>query len=230
MSGQRVAVIGGGPSGLAAAKACLEVGLQPTVFEKSRKLGGLWKAGKGGLVWPSLRTNLSRHTCCFSDFIWPEGSPLFPSSAQISEYMEGYGRHFGLERCVRFGYAVTSVDKDGHGKWRVKFKPSDEARPDMAWIHPEDKKKEEKEEVEWFERCIVATGVFSRPSFPPGTHVEGIEEVLGSGTGSVVHCAQYKGPEPFRGKVSLVVGCAYSGAEIASGESSRVESSLETVG
>ena len=42
-STMRVAVIGAGVSGLAAIKSCLDEGLQPTCFERSDSLGGLWR-------------------------------------------------------------------------------------------------------------------------------------------------------------------------------------------
>ncbi|KAF6292877.1 flavin containing dimethylaniline monooxygenase 1 [Rhinolophus ferrumequinum] len=40
---KRVAVVGAGVSGLASIKCCLEEGLQPTCFERSDNLGGLWR-------------------------------------------------------------------------------------------------------------------------------------------------------------------------------------------
>ncbi|KAL8177377.1 UNVERIFIED_CONTAM: hypothetical protein K2H54_001916 [Gekko kuhli] len=39
---QKVAIIGAGVSGLAAIKTCLEDGLEPTCFERSNDIGGLW--------------------------------------------------------------------------------------------------------------------------------------------------------------------------------------------
>ncbi|XP_074008830.1 flavin-containing monooxygenase 3-like isoform X2 [Numenius arquata] len=39
---RRVAVVGAGVSGLAATKCCLEEGLEPTCFEQSENIGGLW--------------------------------------------------------------------------------------------------------------------------------------------------------------------------------------------
>lgn len=39
----KVAIIGAGPSGLTAIKACLEEGLVPTCFESGDDLGGLWR-------------------------------------------------------------------------------------------------------------------------------------------------------------------------------------------
>ena len=44
-SGQRVAVIGGGPSGLAAAAELARLGHRPTVFEKMRRAGGVCTYG-----------------------------------------------------------------------------------------------------------------------------------------------------------------------------------------
>uniref|UniRef100_A0A3Q3W092 Flavin-containing monooxygenase n=1 Tax=Mola mola TaxID=94237 RepID=A0A3Q3W092_MOLML len=40
---QKVAVIGVGISGLSSIKSCLEEGLEPTCFESSHDLGGLWR-------------------------------------------------------------------------------------------------------------------------------------------------------------------------------------------
>lgn len=40
---QRVAVIGAGISGLGSIKSCLEEGLEPTCFESSHDIGGLWR-------------------------------------------------------------------------------------------------------------------------------------------------------------------------------------------
>lgn len=40
---QRVAVVGAGVSGLSSIKCCLDEGLEPTCFERSKNLGGLWK-------------------------------------------------------------------------------------------------------------------------------------------------------------------------------------------
>lgn len=44
-----VAVIGAGPSGLTSIKSCLEEGLEPTCFESSEDIGGLWRFKVSGL-------------------------------------------------------------------------------------------------------------------------------------------------------------------------------------
>jgi len=40
---RRVAVVGGGSSGLACIKCCLDEGLEPVCFESSDDIGGLWR-------------------------------------------------------------------------------------------------------------------------------------------------------------------------------------------
>ena len=43
MAGMSVAVVGAGVSGLVATKCCLDEGLEPTCFEQSQDIGGLWR-------------------------------------------------------------------------------------------------------------------------------------------------------------------------------------------
>ena len=46
---RRVAVIGAGVGGLASVKCCLDEGLEPTCFERSEDIGGLWRYTVSGL-------------------------------------------------------------------------------------------------------------------------------------------------------------------------------------
>lgn len=46
--GKTVAIVGAGISGLAAIRCCLEEGLEPTCFERSNDVGGLWKFSVSG--------------------------------------------------------------------------------------------------------------------------------------------------------------------------------------
>ena len=61
--GARIAIVGAGPSGLAAAKHALEAGFDVVVFEASDALGGQWDtAAEHSGVWPGMRANTSRTT------------------------------------------------------------------------------------------------------------------------------------------------------------------------
>ena len=91
----QIAIIGGGPAGLVAAKSLLEESLQPVVFEQSSALGGQWHApASHSGVWSSMRTNTSKVTTCCSDFPLADHLPMFPTNQQMHAY---------LQRCTNGG-------------------------------------------------------------------------------------------------------------------------------
>ena len=97
--GARVAIVGAGPSGLAAAKHALEAGFDTTVFEAGDDLGGQWHttAAHSG-VWPGMRTNTSRAMTAFSDFPAPADLALHPAAEQVHAYLRAYAERFGVTR------------------------------------------------------------------------------------------------------------------------------------
>src|ERR1700749_2891296 len=107
MRGARVAIVGAGPGGLAAAKYAIEAGFDVTVFEASDDLGGQWQttAAHSG-VWPGMHTNTSRAMTAFSDFPAPASHPLPPAAEQIHAYLRSYAAHFGVTERIRFGARV----------------------------------------------------------------------------------------------------------------------------
>jgi dimethylaniline monooxygenase (N-oxide forming) len=183
-----VAIVGGGPSGLAAAKAALEFGLEPTVFEASPDVGGVWRP-RTGAAWPSMATNLSRHTCAFSDHPWEAGAPDFPTQPAVHRYLARYTERFGLHRAVRTGCSVERLSRGASG-WSVAWRDAVTGR----------------RRTERFQAAIVASGVFRRPFVP---------RLAGRFAGSAVHSAGFRAAEAFRGRRVAVVGMAFSGAEIA---------------
>ena len=103
-----VAIIGAGPSGLAAAKSAVECGLKPVIFEKNPNIGGLWQPIVRS-TWDSLRTNLSWFNCMFSDFVWKPGTDDFPDQNKVYEYFCDYMKAFQLEQYLRSNTEVTKV-------------------------------------------------------------------------------------------------------------------------
>ena len=101
---------------------------------------------------------------------------------------------------------VTSVSKSSTGAWDVEF---------TARSTPQQGKANDRH-TETFDKCIVASGIFTEPYFPPPSKVQGIPDAVQSGWAT--HGAAYRDPSFFAGKTVLVVGCAFSGAEIASGK------------
>ena len=208
----RVAIIGGGPAGLTACKAALDEGLDPVVFEASSHIGGLWRPrSAGGVMWKSMRTNVSRATCSFSDFPWPavddndnDNAGLFPRASSVCSYLQAYADSFGVTGRVRLGCRVTAAElvDDGSRKW------------DLQWTTTSREGEEEDKtfdartpgQHERFDFLVVASGVFCEP--------QGLPALEDGFSGQVLHSSQYFDPDLFRDKRVLVVGGSFSGAEI----------------
>ncbi|XP_025944980.1 dimethylaniline monooxygenase [N-oxide-forming] 5-like isoform X2 [Apteryx rowi] len=104
---KRVAIIGGGSSGLCAIKACLQEGLEPICFERTGDIGGLWRfeehSEKGrASIYKSVIINTSKEMMCFSDFPIPDDFPNYMHNSKIMEYFRMYAQHFDLLRHIRF--------------------------------------------------------------------------------------------------------------------------------
>ncbi|KAJ8604525.1 hypothetical protein CTAYLR_000950 [Chrysophaeum taylorii] len=180
--GKRVAIVGAGPGGLVAAKECLAAGLEPKVFEKSGRIGGVWAHG----MWRSMRANLSKHTCSFSDFGMRAASE-FPSPGEMVSYLEEYATRFGVRACLALETEVVEVRRRGE-RWRVATRDG----------------------CEEFDYLCVACGIFGSPWRP---NIPGAERV------KQLHAREYRG-DVVAGD-ALVVGSAFSGAEIAADLASK---------
>lgn len=186
MTVRRVAVIGAGASGLVSAKWLAAAGLEPTVLERSDRLGGVWTydeslPGGGSPSYRSLVTNVSRQKTHLSDHELPDGLADFPARADVLAWLESYARRFDLRRRIRFGSPVGTVERQ-EGGWRV--------------------------DGEGFDAVVVASGLFSRPLVPA---VQG----LGSFRGRVMHAATYRHPDELGDLDVIVAGSGSSGADIA---------------
>ncbi len=194
MTAPIVAVLGTGPSGLAAAKALLEHGLRPVVFEAESQSGGMWAAPGRGAWSDFARTNISRYSCAFSDLDWPPDIEVFPVRSELVRYLRHYADTFDLPRHVRFSTRVDSVRPDSGGSWRLGWHDANGAGGAV------------------FDHVVIGSGFFTAPFSPsfPGLQDFG---------GEVLHSAACNSSAMLRarlaGKRVLIVGAAFSGTEIA---------------
>ncbi|NWX07226.1 FMO1 monooxygenase, partial [Caloenas nicobarica] len=197
----RVAVVGAGVSGLTATKCCLDEGLEPTCFEQSQDIGGVWRytehieAGRPSL-YASVISNSSKEMSAFSDFPYPEDFPVFLPHAKLLDYLRRYANHFGVMEHIKLRTTVVSIQK----------------RPDFATTGQWDVVTEAdgKHTSHVFDAVMVCTGNFSEPTIPLHSF-PGIERFKGQ----YFHSRQYKRPDVFEGKRVLVVGMGNSGVDIA---------------
>jgi cation diffusion facilitator CzcD-associated flavoprotein CzcO len=192
-----VAVIGAGPSGLAAARYLKSEGFTPVVFEQARTIGGHWSGDdRASSVWPSMHTNTTRVLTAFSDFPHAPGTPIYPTNQTILAYLGRYADAHGLMPHVRTETRVERVARaeDGSG-WTVDSRSASGTAS----------------AGERFSHVVVAAGRYQTPVVP---EIPGLESF--GGECGVIHTRAYKDPDRYRGRRVLVAGCAISALEVAS--------------
>ncbi|XP_075143221.1 dimethylaniline monooxygenase [N-oxide-forming] 2-like [Leptodactylus fuscus] len=198
---KRVAIIGAGCSGLTAIKCCLEEGLEPTCFEQSDGIGGLWKFTETveedrASIYKSLFTNTSKEMMCYSDFPMPEDFPVFPHHSKILDYLHLYAEHFNLYKYIHFQTKICNVRQNQDfattGKWNIEI----------------DNKG--KREMDVYDAVIVCNGHYYDPYLPLQSF-PGLENFQGH----YIHSRFYKTCEAYRGKRIVVVGTGNSAGDIS---------------
>ncbi len=118
MKPQRIAIIGAGPSGLAAARALDRAGVEFVGFEASSDVGGLWDIDNPrSSMYESAHLISSRTTTQFAEF--PMRSSVdYPSHRELHKYFGEYADEFGLRERFRFDTPVTRVERAETG-WTV---------------------------------------------------------------------------------------------------------------
>jgi cation diffusion facilitator CzcD-associated flavoprotein CzcO len=118
MKPKRIAVIGAGPSGLAAARALDRAGIEVVGFEAARDVGGLWDIeNPRSTMYESAHLISSRTTTEFAEL--PMRSTAdYPGHRELKRYFGEYADTFGLRERFRFGTKVRRVQRDAEG-WSV---------------------------------------------------------------------------------------------------------------
>lgn len=190
----RVAVIGGGPSGLvqlkvlATAHRCLD-SIEPfevKLFESYDKVGGVFLHH----VYEDAELVSSKFLTCFSDFSPRQGDNDFMSSERYREYLSEYADHFDLWQYIHLSTRVTGVRRGGQGGHSVSYKGPDG------------------KEVEWeCDAIAVCSGVHSSPNIPD---IPGLEHVP-----TVIHSQDFKKREQLgEDKNVLILGSGETGCDM----------------
>ncbi len=137
----RIAVIGAGISGIAAAHILTKCGHDVVVFEKSTELGGVWVIG-----YPGVRLQNTRKQYRISDIPWPFKPDLHPTSRQIREYLNQAVADLQLD--VRRNHEVREIVENGEG-----------------WVLTYDNGETEHNEA--FEFIVVASGQYTEGKHKP---------------------------------------------------------------
>ncbi len=109
-----IAIIGGGISGIAAARVLKRFGHEVVIFERSATPGGVW-----AVAYPEVRLqNIAEHYRLI-DFPWPFPPDLHPTREQILRYLDAAVRHFDLD--LRRAHEVVALREAPDG-WEIEVK------------------------------------------------------------------------------------------------------------
>lgn len=226
-----VAVVGAGTAGLVAARHLINAGLRPTIFDVAKTVGGAWTPPSSSSssrvkandtshshparkMWNGLTTNLSKYTCRFSDWPWPEDASTFPSVAEMHDYLESYAECYLSDCNFQLECKVTNVEQlDTEVVDAYKVEWIDVATQTM---HSRD-----------FGGVVVATGFFHTPQMPSF-----LDEYNNRRKPQILHSSDYQYHQQFSDKKVAVIGSSFSALEIAADitkSASRVVNVLPSV-
>lgn len=225
----RVAIIGGGPSGLIVARA---LSLEPhafhiDVFERRDRTGGVWFYDKDirtegyTPMYKYLETNLDSRLMLFKD-----EKPLeyiYQRRDEVRDYLDEFRRIIEQNRSNELreksgessSSDATNINSIANSTNNSVFNPINfklnsnivnVEKKDQKWIVATPSKSES------YDAVIVANGHFNRPYTP---EVPGLEEWKKKDPSSIVHAADYNDPADFNGKTVLIVGYKSSGLDIS---------------
>lgn len=122
-----VAVIGGGISGIAAARVLMRFGHQAVVFERNDRPGGVW-----AVAYPEVRLqNIAEHYR-LAELPWPFAVDLHPTRDQILRYLQYAVDRFAID--LRAGHEVTAMHAAPDG-WELEWRgPQGTARQRFDWV------------------------------------------------------------------------------------------------
>ncbi|MCX8253078.1 Potassium transporter [Beijerinckiaceae bacterium RH AL1] len=210
---QRIAILGAGPSGLAALRAFESARAKGAeipelvCFEKQADWGGLWnytwRTGLDefgepvhGSMYRFLWSNGPKECLEFADYTFEEhfGRPIpsYPPRAVLHDYIKGRVEKSNVRQYIRFCTPVRLVEWDAATqKFNVTVK---DLRADAM-------------RTEAFDYVICATGHFSVPNVPV---FPGFEKF----PGRVLHAHDFRDANEFVGKDVLLIGSSYSAEDI----------------
>lgn len=183
----KVALIGGGPTGIGVGRELGEGGVDYDIYEACDDFGGVWHGeAPCGRTYPSLHLISPKFNTQVQDFPMPEDFPVYPNHRQMLDYIRSYARHFGVYDHAVFNARIQRLEPE-NGGWRLHWGEGQSA---------------------WYPLVVICNGLQNKPHYPERAYP-------GQFTGEVLHSVDYKSPDQLRGKRVLIIGGGNTGCDIA---------------
>jgi 4-hydroxyacetophenone monooxygenase len=183
----RVAIIGAGMSGLAAAHRLDQAGIDYVVFEKNEDVGGTWFENK----YPGCRLDTNNFAYSYSFAQTHKWGQHYSLRASVLSYFQEVAERLDLKSAIEFSTRVVSMNYSSHkGAWTAVIEKAGGSR----------------EEHE-FQAIISAVGQLNKPLIP---NIPGLETFAGP----VMHTAQWQDDIRLEGKRVGVIGTGASAFQV----------------
>ncbi|MDA7742289.1 NAD(P)-binding domain-containing protein [Francisellaceae bacterium] len=216
-SDKKVAVIGGGASGIITARILQEAGFRVKIFEKAHSFGGTWRYSECceiGAMYQSLRTNLPKEAMVYLQAAKGyQTKNSFSSHKDVLQYLVENATAWSLEDITYFDTQVIRIEPANSEISQLVENANidcpenyQDQLNNIAW-RVSSRNKEGFEQTEIFDFVAVCNGHFDQPLYPslPGSDDTAIK---------ISHSQSYRKPDGFEGVV-LCVGFASSGVDIS---------------
>ncbi|HEX8614051.1 MAG TPA: NAD(P)-binding domain-containing protein [Telluria sp.] len=186
MSRPRIAIIGAGSSGMAAAAEMLQRGLDPVLFEARSEPGGLWGKDPLSAIYPDLVRSSAAHL--------PLSHPPAASWAAYTERCLDTIKRHGLASRIFTSTKVLCVTPSLHdGGADLLIASADQAAPPL---------------LRHFEHVVYAGGLYHTPHMPAIAGAPGF-------AGRIIHSSDVRDLSRFAGQHVLIIGLGNTAMDCA---------------
>lgn len=165
-------------------------------------------------MWNGMSTNLSKHTCRFSDWPWPEDASTFPSAEEMHDYLESYADAFLATSPASCNFQleckVFNVEQllESPSSQTGKLEANNNYK--VEWTDLSTQTTHSKD----FGGVVVATGFFHTPRWP--SFLKSREDYEDNNKKpQLMHSSEYRSHRSFQDKNVAVIGASFSAFEIA---------------
>lgn len=183
----KLAIIGAGMAGMAAALAAADAGIEYEIFDRHDEVGGTWLT----TVYPGIAVDTPSTYYSLSSELNPDWSNYYPQGPEYQRYLQAVADKHGLREHTRFNTEVEALlwDEDRQ-EWEIHCRSADGTR-----------------DVSRATAVVTAAGYLNRPQFPD---LEGRE----SFEGISIHSAQWNPELHLKGKRVAILGVGCTAVQI----------------